>query len=114
MRRLGGIKSSGMGSSRLQVLRGILRELKLLSPVKEPVISTVEGQFLISEYRQFSKAGETVANILYYDSLYYLCLLTSQREAMDLFLRYKGRGERSVEETAGLVGFKLPKQYQDP
>ena len=32
----------------------------------------------------------------------------------DLFLRYKGRGERSVEETAGLVGFKLPKQYQDP
>ena len=34
MRRLGGIKSSGMGSSRLQVLRGILRELKLLSPVK--------------------------------------------------------------------------------
>ena len=34
MRRLGGIKISGMGSSRLQVLRGILRELKLLSPVK--------------------------------------------------------------------------------
>ena len=32
----------------------------------------------------------------------------------ELFLRYKGRGERSVEETAGLVGFKLPKQYQDP
>lgn len=31
----------------------------------------------------------------------------------ELFLRYKGRGERSVEETAGLVGFKLPKQYQD-
>ena len=31
-----------------------------------------------------------------------------------LFLTYKGRGERSVEETAGLVGFKLPKQYQDP
>ena len=49
---------------------------------QEPVISTFEGQFLISEYRQFSKAGETVANILYNDSLYYLCLLKSQREAM--------------------------------
>ena len=35
MRRLGGMSRSGlMGSSRLQVLRGILRELKLLSPVK--------------------------------------------------------------------------------
>ena len=29
-------------------------------------------------------------------------------------MRYKGAGERSVEETAGLVGFKLPKQYQEP
>ena len=29
-------------------------------------------------------------------------------------MKYKGAGERSVEETAGLVGFKLPKQYKEP
>ena len=30
-----------------------------------------------------------------------------------LHAKYKGAGERPVEEVAGLVGFKLPKQYQD-
>ena len=42
------------------------------------------------------------------------CKASSHFVLQELFLRYKGRGERSVEETAGLVGFKLPKQYQDP
>lgn len=28
--------------------------------------------------------------------------------------KYKGVGERPVEEVASLVGFKLPKQYQEP
>lgn len=31
-----------------------------------------------------------------------------------LHVKYKGAGERPVEEVAGLVGFKLPKQYQEP
>lgn len=31
-----------------------------------------------------------------------------------LHMKYKGAGERPVEEVAGLVGFKLPKQYQEP
>lgn len=31
-----------------------------------------------------------------------------------LHIKYKGAGERPVEEVAGLVGFKLPKQYQEP
>lgn len=31
-----------------------------------------------------------------------------------LHAKYKGAGERPVEEVAGLVGFKLPKQYQEP
>lgn len=28
--------------------------------------------------------------------------------------KYKGVGERPVEEVASLVGFKLPKQYREP
>ena len=31
-----------------------------------------------------------------------------------LHSKYKGVGERPVEEVASLVGFKLPKQYQEP
>ncbi|KAJ7391520.1 Formation of mitochondrial complex V assembly factor 1 [Desmophyllum pertusum] len=68
----------------------------------------------MSEYRHFSQAGETLAHKLYCDCLYYLCLLNSQRMAQILHVKYKGVGERSIEEVAGLVGFKLPKQYQEP
>jgi len=81
---------------------------------QEPITSTLEGQYLMSEYRQFFQAGEKIANVLYCESLYYLCLLNSQRITRAIHVRYKGAGERSVEETAGLVGFKLPKQYQEP
>ncbi|KAL9967195.1 hypothetical protein ACROYT_G025372 [Oculina patagonica] len=103
-----------MVSPRLQVLRRILKELKVLSPVKEPITSSLEGQYLISEYRQFSQAGEMLAHKLYCDCLYYLCLLKSQRMTQLLHMKYKGVGERPVEEVARLVGFKLPKQYQEP
>lgn len=33
--------------------------------------------------------------------------------AQMLHEKYKGVGERPVEEVASLVGFKLPKQYQE-
>lgn len=97
-----------------QVLRKLLRELRLLSSRKEPVMSSMEGQYLISLYRQFLQAEEKIANLLYCQSLYYLCLLQSQRSTQAIHLKYKGAGERSVEETAGLVGYKLPKKYQEP
>ncbi|XP_015759628.1 PREDICTED: UPF0562 protein v1g242151-like [Acropora digitifera] len=103
-----------MASLHLQVLRKIMRELKLISPRKEPVKSTIEGQYLMSLYRQFSQVEVKIANLLYCQSLCYLCLLESQRLTQAIHAKYKGGGERSVEETAGLVGYKLPKQYQEP
>ncbi|XP_063233139.1 protein FMC1 homolog [Bacillus rossius redtenbacheri] len=38
----------------------------------------------------------------------YLCYLRSSRLYQNLYDHYRGKGERSVDETAGLVGFKLP------
>ncbi|XP_022794493.1 protein FMC1 homolog [Stylophora pistillata] len=102
-----------MTFQRLQVLRGILRELRFLLPIKEPVTSSLEGQYLITEFHNHSQAGETLAHKLYSDCVYYLCLLRSQRMAQMLQEKYKGVGERPVEEVASLVGFKLPKQYQE-
>ncbi|XP_009695504.1 PREDICTED: UPF0562 protein C7orf55 homolog, partial [Cariama cristata] len=40
----------------------------------------------------------------------YLCLLRSVREHRALHREYHGKGERSPEEVAGLVGFRLPQQ----
>lgn len=44
---------------------------------------------------------------------YYTSLLHSNKMYQDLSIKYKGVGERSIEETAGIVGLKLPKLYKD-
>ncbi|XP_029819286.1 protein FMC1 homolog [Manacus vitellinus] len=47
---------------------------------------------------------------LHFQAATYLCLLRSVREHEALHREYHGRGERSPEEVAGLVGFRLPQQ----
>ncbi|XP_035759096.1 protein FMC1 homolog [Egretta garzetta] len=47
---------------------------------------------------------------LHFQAATYLCLLRSVREHTALHQEYHGRGERSPEEVAGLVGFRLPQQ----
>ncbi|KXJ69267.1 hypothetical protein RP20_CCG028028 [Aedes albopictus] len=38
----------------------------------------------------------------------YLCYLRSVRKHKELSEMYSGRGERSIRDTADMVGFKLP------
>ncbi|XP_044633086.1 protein FMC1 homolog isoform X2 [Equus asinus] len=47
---------------------------------------------------------------LHFQAATYLCLLRSIREHVALHQEFHGKGERSVEESAGLVGLKLPHQ----
>ncbi|KFV68821.1 UPF0562 protein C7orf55, partial [Dryobates pubescens] len=47
---------------------------------------------------------------LHFQAATYLCLLRSVREHAALHQEYHGKGERSPEEVAGLVGFRLPQQ----
>ena len=47
---------------------------------------------------------------LHFQAATYLCLLRSIREHVALHQEFHGKGERSVEESAGLVGLKLPQQ----
>lgn len=47
---------------------------------------------------------------LHFQAATYLCLLRSVREQAALHEAYHGKGERSPEEVAGLVGFSLPQQ----
>lgn len=52
----------------------------------------------------FCKAREELQNLA--DN--YLCYLHSIRKYHEINSFYSGKGERSVKETANLVGFKLP------
>ena len=43
----------------------------------------------------------------------YRTVLSSSRRSQELQEKYKGVGERSIEESAKLVGLNLPKLYKD-
>ncbi|GAB1290699.1 Protein FMC1 homolog [Apodemus speciosus] len=47
---------------------------------------------------------------LHFQAATYLCLLRSIRQHVALHQEFHGKGERSVEESAGLVGLQLPRQ----
>ncbi|EDL13630.1 RIKEN cDNA 1110001J03, isoform CRA_a, partial [Mus musculus] len=47
---------------------------------------------------------------LHFQAATYLCLLSSIRQHVALHQEFHGKGERSVEESAGLVGLQLPRQ----
>lgn len=94
-----------------QLYRAILNELRLASPngrlsPDAPAVQYASAQF--RKYRttdqQLCKAKEEMRFL----GETYLCYLRSLRRSAAIQKEYKGVGERSVEETANLVGFKLP------
>ncbi|GFT15745.1 protein FMC1 homolog [Nephila pilipes] len=96
----------------LSVLRGISQELRRANPNLKPVSQSIAFTYLINEYRRHQvtekrtcKSAEEL-NII---AKTYLCYLKSLRENQELIDQYHSHGERSIEETARLVGFSLPK-----
>lgn len=93
-----------------KLLRSLLNELRLASPdgtIKESVAATyVLGQFkkYNTTQEQLCKAKEEMQFL----GQTYLTYLSSSRKHQAINANYKGQGERSIKETADMVGFKLP------
>ena len=65
-------------------------------------------KYVVSEVRSSSaSAADLSKNLKVLET--YITYLQSSREHRELLTRYQGRGERSVEESANLVGLELPK-----
>lgn len=63
------------------------------------------------QYRQYKITEQQVCkaqNEMIYLAESYLCYLRSQRQYMLIHNQYTGKKERSVQETADMIGFKLP------
>ncbi|KAM9204038.1 FMC1 protein, partial [Asarcornis scutulata] len=100
--------------SPLRTLRGLLRELRLASgPPGRPYRDTAAYRHLLAAFRAHRVTSEKLCRAqqeLHFQAATYLCLLRSVRHLAALHHEYHGRGERSPEEVAGLVGFRLPQQ----
>ncbi|XP_012373871.2 protein FMC1 homolog [Dasypus novemcinctus] len=95
-------------------LRGLLRELRYLSAATgRPYRDTAAYRYLVKSFRAHRVTSEKLCRAqheLHFQASTYLCLLRSIREHVALHQEFHGMGERSVEESAGLVGLKLPSQ----
>ncbi|KAG9483917.1 protein FMC1 homolog [Eleutherodactylus coqui] len=69
--------------------------------------------FIREQFRKHQVTSEKLCSAhqeLHYQASTYLCLLQSIRNHLIFHEEYHGKGERSVEQVAGLVGFKTPQQ----
>ncbi|XP_015913198.1 protein FMC1 homolog [Parasteatoda tepidariorum] len=95
----------------LGILRSISHELRKSNPKMKPISQTSAYVFLTNEYRCHQVTEKRTCkgeNELKTIAQTYLCYLQSTRKNKELLHQYHSHGERSVEETAGIVGFKLP------
>ncbi|XP_030856132.1 protein FMC1 homolog [Strongylocentrotus purpuratus] len=94
----------------LNVLRCIARELRYANPKSSPR-NLLGFQYLMKQYRENQLTQEQVCrshNSLLHNAQTYLCLLRSTRECEALRAEYTHE-ERTVQESARLVGLELPK-----
>ncbi|NXY77690.1 FMC1 protein, partial [Glareola pratincola] len=97
--------------SPLRTFRGLLRELRHASG--RPYRDTPAYQHIVATFRAHRVTSQKLCRAqqeLHFQAATYLCLLRSVREHTALHREYHGKGERSPEEVAGLVGFRLPQQ----
>ncbi|XP_028931367.1 protein FMC1 homolog [Ornithorhynchus anatinus] len=104
---------AGLGSP-ARTLRGLLRELRLAGARNDTAYrDTAAYRYLLHAFRAHRVTGEKLCRAqheLHFDAATYLCLLRSVREHVALHREFHGRGERSVTESAGMVGLQLPRQ----
>ncbi|XP_066489976.1 protein FMC1 homolog [Tiliqua scincoides] len=100
--------------SPLSTFRGLLRELRYLrGGVGRSSRDAAAAQYLREAFRAHRVTSEKLCRAqhdLHFQAATYLCLLRSVQKHLALHQEYHGRGERSSEEVAGLVGLKLPQQ----
>lgn len=94
----------------VKTLRGLLRELRLASP-NGSIKDSLTSQYVITQFRKYQTTDEQLCkekDEMHFLAQTYLSYLESMRNYKAINAEYKGAGERTVEDTAKLVGFKLP------
>ncbi|XP_045622968.1 protein FMC1 homolog [Procambarus clarkii] len=102
---------------KIQTLRSLIRELRRSLPEHETLKHSPAFSYIIDQYRrnaltdqQYCREQEEMAHL----AQTYATYLESSRKYMELYSEYYSHGEKTVKETADMVGFKLPNDpYKD-
>lgn len=93
------------------VYRSLIHELRLASPNGTMNKDSLVFQYISSQFRKYKTTDQQLCKAreeIQFLGNTYLCYLRSLRKQNDIQKHYKGGGERSVKQTADMVGFKLP------
>jgi hypothetical protein len=93
-----------------QTLKRLLTEVKLASPNGSNKDSLI-ARYIVNQFEKYQTTDQQLCKAkeeMHFMGKTYLCYLQSLRKYQEINTMYKGRGERTVEDTANLVGFKLP------
>lgn len=99
-----------MSKDGVKLLKTLFSEIRHQSSTKK-IHSSNLANYILDQSRKHQVTDERLCKAreeLKYLGETYACYLRSQRNYADIQKKYHGRGERTVEETANIVGFKLP------
>lgn len=91
------------------LLRHIIGELRLAS--SRPIAENSALRYVLGQFRRFRTTDRQLCRAqeeMQFVGNTYLCYLRSSRLYKELNEEFHGKGERSVAQTANMVGFKLP------
>lgn len=94
----------------LATLRLLLSEIRKTSSSKK-IANNQMVQYIFNQYRKYQSTDQQLCKAvdeMHYKAKTYCDYLVNSRRYKEINAEYKGRGERSIEETANLVGFKMP------
>ncbi|KAK3713838.1 hypothetical protein RRG08_033811 [Elysia crispata] len=104
-----------MATRSSQVLRSLAKELKSIYK-KENLQEIPTYAYLQEQFRNFRVTEQKICRAQHevnHVAATYLCYLESARKLEELSSQYRGRGDRSVESSANIVGLKLPKLFSE-
>lgn len=99
-----------MVQSSKQILYHLLREIRSTS-YSGKVTDSLIAKYIINQYRKYNVTSAQLCkreDEMNYLADTYRCYLRSARVYKELYAKYHGKGQRSIQETADIVGFKLP------
>ncbi|EGK96809.1 protein FMC1 homolog [Anopheles arabiensis] len=92
-------------------LKQLLSELKAIRSAEDSGAFALASKYITDQYRRFETTEQQHCRAkeeLQFTAETYRCYLESLRKLKDLNESYRGKGERSIRDTADMVGFKLP------
>lgn len=93
------------------VYRSLISELRLASPNGVMNKDSLVFKYISSQFRKYNTTDQQLCKAreeMRFLANTYLSYLKSLRKQDEIQKHFKGSGERSVKETADMVGFKLP------